>query len=253
MNTGSSDHRMPPGPEAEGAPFEVLYLDNHLLVVMKPAGLLSQEDRSGDPDLVAEAKRYIKARFDRPGNVFVGLVHRLDRNVSGVMVLARTSKAASRLSKQFREGTPSKRYLALVEGRLLGAGREVAYLHKKKGVVSIVRPSHPGGKRAVLSWQSLAVSRTRSLIQISLETGRSHQIRVQLSALGHPILGDRKYGASAGFSGHQSLALHAYKLAFKHPTLKKAVTFSALPPASWSGFFDDAIRTCTGDDSFGST
>lgn len=252
MSTLPPGRWMDPGSEANDAPFEVLYLDNHLLVVTKPPGLLSQADRSGDPDFVTEAKRYLKARFDRPGDVFVGLVHRLDRNVSGVMVLARTSKAAARLSRQFRERAPSKQYLALVEGERRGAGRDVAHLHKRKGIVSVVEPSDPDGQRAVLSWRSLAASRKQSLIEVSLETGRPHQIRVQLSELGHPILGDRKYGATTEFSG-RILALHAYKLTFEHPTLKRDMTFFAPPPRPWAGRFDEVIRAHTGDDAFGRT
>jgi RluA family pseudouridine synthase len=223
--------------------FDVLYLDNHLLVVHKPAGLLSQADRTGDPDLVTEAKAFLKEEFDKPGNVFVGLVHRLDRPVSGVMVLARTSKAASRLSDQFRKREPDKTYLAAVEGQLVGSGEQEDYLLKdgRRGVVSRVKAGTKGAKRARLRWKALQVVGKKTLVEVELLTGRAHQIRVQLAGMGHPILGDRKYGSREPFSppglapGARAIALHAGRLAFEHPVRREPVAFDA-PPA-WP-FFD---------------
>ncbi|MEM6783122.1 MAG: RNA pseudouridine synthase [Bacteroidota bacterium] len=228
-------------------PFEVLFLDNHLLVVVKPAGLLAQADHTGDADLLTLGKAFLKDRFDKPGNVFLGLVHRLDRPVSGVMVLARTSKAASRLSQQFRDRTPTKRYLALVEGTPPGSsGERVDFLAKTytpgRGTrVEVVPPDHPDGKRAALRWQVLASERGRSLVEIQLLTGRAHQIRVQLAALGTPIVGDLRYGARMEHAG-QHLTLHSYALAFEHPVRRDARRFTARPPATWTGPLADRAR-----------
>jgi 23S rRNA pseudouridine1911/1915/1917 synthase len=224
------------------APFDVLYLDNHLLVVAKPAGLLVQGDETGDTDLLTLGKAYLKERFDKPGAVFLGLVHRLDRPVSGVVALARTSKAAARLSEQFRGRSPDKRYLALVEGRLTGEGTREDYLAKLDRTVRVVKPTHPEGKRAALRWRSLGTDRTRkqgdlSLVEVELVTGRAHQIRVQLAAMGVPILGDLRYGATREFDG-RNLALHALALTLEHPTLREPMTFRAPPPPSWRGPFD---------------
>jgi 23S rRNA pseudouridine1911/1915/1917 synthase len=225
---------------------DVLYLDNHLLVVRKPAGLLVQGDETGDVDLLTLGKAYLKERFDKPGAVFLGLVHRLDRPVSGVVVLARTSKAAGRLSEQFRERAPDKRYLALVEGRLLGEGTREDHLAKLGRTVRIVKPSHSEARRAVLRWRALGTERTKkagdvSLVEVELVTGRAHQIRVQLAAMGHPIIGDLRYGATREFDG-RNLALHSYALTIGHPTKREPMTFRALPPPTWRGYFDGLIR-----------
>lgn len=219
----------------------VLYTDNHLLVVVKPAGVLSQADRTGDEDLLTQGKHFIKQEFDKPGNVFLGLVHRLDRPVSGVMVFARTSKAADRLSRAFRERTIEKRYIAVVEGRLIGSGEREDWLLKEHGRVRTVEASHPGAKRAVLYWKSLTNENGRSLVEVNLLTGRPHQVRVQLAALGHPIMGDLLYGARSEFDG-RNLALHAYSLGFEHPVRKEPMRFAAMPPATWRGFFEQEIR-----------
>lgn len=223
--------------------FETLHLDNHLLVVHKPAGMLVQEDRTGDADLLTLGKAFLKERFDKPGNVFLGLVHRLDRPVSGVVALARTSKAAARLSEQFRERSPEKNYVALVEGRLLGEGTRVDHLAKLGQTVRVVKPSHPEAKRAELRYRVLGSERRRegdvSLVAVELVTGRAHQIRVQLAAMGHPILGDLRYGAAAPF-GDRALALHAAALTIEHPTQRVPMTFTAAP--HWPGYFDGLLR-----------
>ena len=229
--------------------FDVLYLDNHLLVVHKPAGLLAQADHTGDPDLVTEAKAFLKQRFDKPGNVFVGLVHRLDRPASGVMVLARTSKAASRLSEQFRQREPEKTYLAAVEGRLIGEGEQEDYLLKdgEPGVVKRVKATTPGAKQAQLRWKALNVDGKKTLVEVELLTGRAHQIRVQLAGLGHPIVGDRKYGSTLPFEppglapGARAIALHAGRLAFEHPVQRAPVAFHTRP--EWGGLFGATVSS----------
>ena len=219
-----------------------LYLDNHLLVVDKPAGQLVQGDATGDLDLVTEAKAYLKKRFDKPGNVFVGLVHRLDRPTSGVVVLARTSKAAGRMSGQFRTRSTDKRYLAVLDGVLNPEGEATDGIVKKEGAgVRIVAAQHPDAQRAVLRWRTLSASAGRSLVEVELVTGRKHQIRAQLAARGAPVIGDFRYGNDAPFADGRGIALHAWRLAVEHPTRKEPMTFSAPPPPSWNGLFDAAI------------
>lgn len=223
----------------------VLYLDNHLLVVDKPAGVLVQEDRTGDLDLLTAGKAYLKDRYDKPGNVYLGLVHRLDRPVSGVMVFARTSKAAARLSEQFRRRTPTKGYLALVEGRLERGGRWEDHLAKRDRHVHVVPPSAPDARRAVLSCNPVARLGSRTLVAIALETGRPHQIRVQLAHHGHPIVGDLRYGARHELDG-RNLALHAYALTIEHPTRRVAMTWRSAPPPTWGDAQDAAAAWIAG-------
>ena len=221
---------------------DILYLDNHLLVVDKPAGMLSQEDRTGDLDVVTWAKAEIKQRFDKPGNVFVGLVHRLDRPVSGVMVLARTSKAAGRLSDQFRRRAVDKCYLAVVEGRLVGEGEQVDWLVKgDRGTVRRVSRHTPGAKEARLRWRQLDADARHSLVEVELMTGRAHQIRVQLAGMGTPIVGDLRYGASRPLADGRGLALHAVRLTLEHPTRKEPMTWTSAPPASWRGLVEAGV------------
>lgn len=220
---------------------EVLFCDNHLLVVCKPAGLPAQQDRTNDPDLLSLLKDYLKQRFEKPGKVYLGLVHRLDRPASGVMVFARTSKAAARLSGQFREGTPRKRYIALVEGSESGQGRCRDYLVKENETVRIVGEGYPQARHAELVWQARATRDGLSLVDIDLLTGRPHQIRVQLASRGLHILGDLRYGSRREFDG-RNLALHSYRLGLEHPVLKTPAAWTALPPESWRGFFPAEIK-----------
>ena len=221
---------------------DILYLDNHLLVVDKPAGMLSQADRTGDLDVVTWAKAELKVRFDKPGNVFVGLVHRLDRPVSGVMVLARTSKAAGRLSDQFRRRAIDKRYLAVVEGELAGGGEVVDWLRKDEaGTVRRVKRGTEGAKEARLRWRQLASDARHTLLEVELMTGRAHQIRVQLAGMGTPIVGDLRYGASGPLADGRGIALHAVRLTLEHPTRKDPMTWTSAPPPSWKGMMDAAI------------
>ncbi len=220
--------------------FAVLYLDNHLLVVNKPAGMLAQADATGDDDLLTLGKAYLKEKFDKPGNVFLGLVHRLDRPASGVMALARTSKAAARLSQQFRQRLPEKRYMALVEGLCTGGGHLVDYLVKEDRQVRVVPPTLPKAQRAELHWRALGQAAGLSLVEVDLKTGRPHQIRVQLAHLGFPILGDFRYGATRELDG-RNLALHCYRLTLTHPTRQEDMTFEATPPAFWGRHFAQEI------------
>ncbi|HET6568593.1 MAG TPA: RNA pseudouridine synthase [Rhodothermales bacterium] len=219
----------------------VLYQDNHLLVVNKPAGMLVQQDETGDPDLLTVAKAYVKEMYRKPGKVYLGLVHRLDRPVSGVMVFARTSKAAARLSTQFRERTVEKRYLALVEGKREGSGRCIDYLVKEERRVRVVPPTYAGARRAELAWDALASQDGRSLVEVVLETGRPHQIRIQLAHSGFPIVGDFRYGATQELDG-RNIALHCYRLALEHPTQKQRMGWQAPPPESWRGTFGEQIE-----------
>ena len=220
---------------------DVLYLDNHLFVVNKPPGVLVQADRSGDPDLLSAGKAWLKEHFDKPGNVFLGLVHRLDRPVSGVMVFGRTSKSAARLSDQFRRRIPVKQYLTIVEGELQGEGELVDYLLKEGQQVRVVSPEVPGAKRAALHFEAIASRGGHSLVRVRLETGRPHQIRVQLANLGSPIMGDFRYGAAGELDG-RNLALHSFSLGVEHPTRREWMSWRAEPPATWGSTFRDPIR-----------
>lgn len=217
------------------AAFGVLHLDNHLLVVDKPAGLLAQPDASGDPDLVTLARAWIAERFAKPGRVYATAVHRLDRGVAGVVVIARTSKAAGRLSAQFRERTVEKTYRAVVEGALVPAegeltGALVREWSSEAGVVARVVEDHEDDARDVrLAYRTLATASGRSLVEIALGTGRSHQIRAQLAHAGCPIVGDVKYGARS----RGPLALFAWRVAFDHPTRGERVAFEAHEPEDW--------------------
>jgi 23S rRNA pseudouridine1911/1915/1917 synthase len=219
---------------------EIIYEDNHLLVVVKPENLPVQADQSGDPDLLTLIKADLKRRYQKPGNVFVGMVHRLDRPVGGVMVFAKTSKAAARLSEQIRVHEFQKLYYAVVRGRpVVAAGRLVDYLRKDRqtNTVQIVAATEPDAKQAILDYRVMAATVDLSLVKVNLLTGRPHQIRAQMAALGHPLYGDQKYGAGVNRPGEQ-IALWATYLAFKHPTKAETLEFVSIPPAQypWNRF-----------------
>jgi 23S rRNA pseudouridine1911/1915/1917 synthase len=215
---------------------DILYEDNHLLVVCKPAGLLAQGDRSGDVTLLDRARADLKVRYDKPGNVYLGLVHRLDRPVSGVMVLARTSKAASRLSRQFREGTVGKRYLAVVAGDPPGVEavlrHHLAAHGDRQGITRAAAEPFDGSKPAEMRYHVRERRRDRTLLEVELITGRRHQIRAQLALAGWPIWGDVKYGARRD-PAYAGIGLHAWRLELSHPVGARPMLFEAPCPAGW--------------------
>jgi 23S rRNA pseudouridine1911/1915/1917 synthase len=220
---------------------EVLFEDNHCLAVNKPAGLLSQGDISGEPSLVNRVEEYLRTRYAKPGKVFVGLLHRLDRPVSGVIVLARTSKAASRLSAQFRSGTITKLYWAVVEGAPPDEGEWADVLEKdgRLNRSSVVSPGSDSGREARVRFRVLERWKRFAKVELRPATGRSHQLRVQLAARGLPIAGDSKYGAKTrltALDGGRRIALHARELTFTHPTRRVAISVEAPLPADWPEF-----------------
>ena len=199
----------------------VIYEDNHLLVVEKPINIPTQEDNTKDKDLLTILKEYIKEKYNKPGNVYLGLVHRLDRPVGGIMVFARTSKAASRLSEQVRNKTFKKTYNAVVIGNIENTGKLKDNLLKdeKRNIVKIDK----NGKEAILNFIKLNYKNNMSLVEINLETGRSHQIRVQMANHGYPLFGDQKYNKTAKVG--EQIALFAKKIEFIHPTTNELLTF----------------------------
>lgn len=212
---------------------QVLFEDNHLLVVNKPAGLSTMGAVAGQATLLSLAKDYIKQKYAKPGNVYLGVVSRLDALVTGVVVFARTSKSAARLTEQFRSREVVKTYWAMVEGVVAPAGRCTNWLlHDDQAArVRVVGPSVSGAKEALLSYRRLATAGGNSLVEVALETGRKHQIRVQLADLGCPILGDRKYGSGRPFPA--GIALHARRVVFRHPVGRDRLEFQAPLPSSW--------------------
>ena len=212
----------------------ILYEDNHIIVVEKPSGILSQADHTNDIDMLTLIKRYIKERYQKPGNVYLGLVHRLDRMTSGVMVFAKTSKAASRLSEQVREKIFKKRYLAVVDGKFeqkQGILEDYLYKDERNNMSKVVNKDKKNAKLAKLDYEVLAYNEVKnlSLVRVNLHTGRHHQIRVQLSHAGHSIFGDQKYGTRG--QGKQ-IALWAYELTIQHPITKEEMTFKCFPESN---------------------
>jgi len=222
---------------AGGYAIDVLYEDNHLLAVVKPPNLPVQADRSGDDDLLSILKRYIGNKYQKPGAVYLGLVHRLDRPVGGAMVFARTSKAAARLSAAFASHEQDKRYLAVLQGELTRPLALEDWLIKdgRTGTVRVAPPGAEGAKPASLASTPLATRNGLTLCEVRLFTGRAHQIRVQHAHAGCPLWGDARYG---GGRPGQQIALWAASLAVEHPTRRETLRFSAPPPASgaWLGF-----------------
>ena len=185
---------------------KVIYEDNHLLVVEKPVNILSQGDNTNDDDMVNLLKKYLKEKYNKPGNVFVGLVHRLDRPVGGCMVFAKTSKAASRLSEQVRNKSFKKTYRAVIHGNMNKKEDDLLdylYKNKKTNMVSVVSKNTKDAKDARLSYETLSSQKGMSLVQIDLQTGRPHQIRVQFASRKHPLFGDQRYGKHLNKVGQQ--------------------------------------------------
>lgn len=219
----------------------VLHEDNSVLVVVKPQNIPSQGDSSGDLDLLSLLKDYIKTKYNKQGNVYLGLVHRLDRPTGGVMVFAKNSKSAERLSKQITEGTMCKQYLATVVGTPNEQSATLVNYLKKNPLTNTVYVATLGdhdAKRAELSYKVLeSYHDVVSLLQVQLGTGRSHQIRVQMANIGCPVFGDVRYGGDSLAKGH-NLALWAYRLEFDHPVTHQRMVFVAYPPQiePWTRF-----------------
>lgn len=212
---------------------KVIYEDNHIIVVEKQPNIPSQADKTGDIDMLTLVKQYIKEKYSKPGNVYLGLVHRLDRPVGGIMIFAKTSKAASRLSDQVREKVFKKKYLAVVDGKVeprSGTLEDYLYKDERNNMSKVVDKNKKNAKFAKLDYELVKYNEVKdlSLIKVNLHTGRHHQIRVQLANFGHSIFGDQKYGTRG--KGKQ-IALWAYLLTIKHPITKEEMTFEDLPEA----------------------
>ena len=219
---------------------DILYEDNHVIVAVKPPNMLSQADKTGDTDMLTILKEYIRVTYQKPGNVYLGLVHRLDRPVGGLMVFARTSKAASRLSEQMRTHDMGREYLCVVRGEteetftLTDYIRQDAILNR----MVVCEADERGGQEAILHGRRIAAREGTSLVAIRLETGRKHQIRVQMSHAGTPLWGDNRYGD--GIPGQQ-IALWGYKQTFRHPTTKRKMRFYTLPEGGIWGLYADLL------------
>jgi len=218
---------------------DVIFEDNHLLVLNKPPLIATMGAAAGEPSLLEEAKKYLKRKYNKPGNVYLGVVSRLDAFASGTIVFARTSKSASRISDQFRRRTIVKQYRAIVPGGILADQGSLENWIYKDDASHRMRCAHSDNgsdvKLGRLSYRIIGRDRNNEmdldLLDIKLETGRKHQIRVQLSHAGCPIVGDRKYESRLPFP--KGIALHCYHLAFEHPTLKKTMEFTVEPPKHW--------------------
>jgi 23S rRNA pseudouridine1911/1915/1917 synthase len=223
---------MPPAPQ-----LRVLYEDNHLLAVVKSPGIATQGAAAGEASLVSQAKEYLRRKYHKPGNVFLGVVSRLDSSTSGVVIFARTSKAAARLSEQFRQRRAQKTYWALVEGIVEpAAGEFIDYLAKDVAQQRMVvtTKQRAGAQQAKLSYRVAKKLDEVSLVEVGLETGRKHQIRLQFASRKHAIVGDKKYGSKRKFP--QGIALHCRRLVIEHPVKKTPLELVAPPPTAWRGF-----------------
>ena len=219
-------------------PSGILYEDNHVLVAVKPPNMLSQADYTGDPDMLSVLKDYLKEKYHKPGNVYLGLVQRLDRPVGGLMVFARTSKAAARLSAQMREHEMGREYLCVVTGEVEDRFTLTDYLiHDEiKNREIVCEADTRGGKLAILHGRCIDRREGTALCGIRLETGRKHQIRAQMSNIGAPLWGDNRYGN--GIPGQQ-IALWGYKLVFRHPTINEVMTFHSMSEGNiWNMYAD---------------
>ena len=212
---------------------EPIYEDNHIIIVNKKPGEIVQGDKTGDKPISEEIKEYLKQKYNKPGNVFCGVVHRIDRPVGGLVIFAKTSKALERLNQMLREGKIHKTYWALVEGRMSEKEGELRNYLKSDGRINktfVTSEKDPEGKESVLRYKTIAEGERYSFIEVELLTGRKHQIRAQLSHLGHPIKGDLKYGAKRS-NPDGSISLLARKISFIHPVSKILIEAEApLPP-----------------------
>lgn len=214
----------------------VLYEDNHIIVVVKPVNIPSQGDKTGDEDMLTIIKKYIKEKYNKPGDVYLGLVHRLDRPTGGVMVFAKTSKAASRLSEQVREKQIQKKYLCIVDGKLEkkeDTWKDYLLKNERNNMSRVVKENTKNAKEAILDYEVVKYNEEidLSVVKVNLHTGRHHQIRVQFASRNHSLCGDQKYGTRG--RGKQ-LALWAYSLSFIHPTKKERMEFENYPEMSGS-------------------
>ena len=219
---------------------KVLYEDNHIIVINKEAGEIVQGDKTGDASLCDTMKQYLKEKYAKPGNVFIGLPHRLDRPVSGIVVFAKTSKALERLNRMFSEGAVKKIYWALTKGKPTPTEADIDswILRNEKMNKSFSYPKEvKGAKRALLHYRLAAASQNYNLIEVELKTGRHHQIRCQLSSIGCPIKGDLKYGAQRS-NPDGSISLHARYIEFIHPVSKELIAITAPLPGDrlWQSF-----------------
>ena len=213
---------------------KIIYEDNHIIIAEKEPNIPSQSDKTEDIDMLTLVKNYIKEKYNKPGEAYIGLVHRLDRPVGGIMIFARTSKAASRLSEQIRNKTFSKKYLAVVDGKFeqaKGTLEDYLYKDERNNVSKVVLKDKKNAKLAVLDYEVLNYDDKRdlSLVKINLHTGRHHQIRVQMANSGHSIFGDQKYGTRGKL---KQIRLWAYEIEFEHPTTKEKMVFQDYP--DWS-------------------
>jgi 23S rRNA pseudouridine1911/1915/1917 synthase len=220
---------------------DILYEDNHVLVAVKPPNMLSQADSTGDMDMLTDLKEYIREKYHKPGNVYLGLVHRLDRPVGGLMVFARTSKAAARLDAQMREHKMGREYLCVVQGEAEEKFTLRDYLiHDPMSNKEVVCEADvKGGKMAILHGRCIDSREGTSLLGIRLETGRKHQIRAQLSSIGLPLWGDNRYGN--GIPGQQ-IALWGYKLTFEHPITREKMTYHSMPEGNIWILYADLLQ-----------
>ncbi len=227
---------------------KVLHCDNHLLVVHKPACIPCVPDESGDESLLEQGKAWLKREYDKPGEVFLGVVHRLDRPVSGVLVFARTSKAAARLTAAFRDRKVKKRYWAVLSKMPradLGEGGEIEQWlvkDRQRNRVRIGLDGEQGAKRALTRWRLLERKGGHVLAMLDPRTGRPHQLRAAMASLGAPLVGDLKYGATKALAD-RSIALHARSLEFEHPTRREPLRFEAPAPALDCWNFDTCRRS----------
>jgi len=218
---------------------KIVYEDNHIIVTDKPAGILTQGDYSGETSLLEMIKEHVRIKYNKPGEAFIGLVHRLDRPVSGLLVFARTSKAAARLQKEFISGRIKKFYLAVVETSSElnpGWNKLENFLERERDVTRIVPGATSKSEKAVLYYHELARGINFSLMLIKLDTGKKHQIRAQLSGIGKPVTGDKKYGSTENTG--ESILLHSALLSFRHPVRDELMQYYSPPPAAFDRFIE---------------